>query len=84
MMKMRYHYSKVTTLRKSHLPVTCKKSANGVGSGNNSDTAYVPMQLKKWGISNKLGANKVKLSRTRIEDCHSSPFTIQAFTISPI
>ena len=49
---MRYRYSKVTTLRKSHLPVTCKKSANGVGSGTNSDTAYVPMQLKKCGMSN--------------------------------
>ena len=59
MRKMRYHYSKVTTLRKSHLPVTCKKSANGVGSGTNSDTAYVPMQLKKWGIySNKKQVSK--------------------------
>ena len=61
---MRYRYSKVTTLRKSHLPVTCKKSANGVGSGTNSDTAYVPMQLKKWGIFDRLSAiGKLTMSK---------------------
>ena len=52
---MLYHYSKVTTLRKSHTSVTCKKSANGVGRGTNSDTAFVPMQFKKMGMSNDEG-----------------------------
>ena len=49
MRKMRYNYSKVTTLRKSYLHVTCKKSENGVGSRTINDTACVQMQLKNGG-----------------------------------
>ena len=49
MRKMRYNYSKVTTLRKSYIHVTRKKSENGVGSRTINDTACVQMQLKNGG-----------------------------------
>ena len=48
---MRNNYTWVTTLWKSHFPVTCKKLENGVDRGPESDTACVPMQLNN-GVYN--------------------------------
>ncbi len=50
---MRYQYSKVTTMRKSHTLVTRKKSEKGVGSRIKSDTVWFQIQLKNGGSPRK-------------------------------
>ncbi len=43
---MRYQYSKVTNMRRSHLFVTRKKFEKGVGNRIKSDTVWFQIQLK--------------------------------------
>jgi len=49
---MHCHFSKVTTLRSGHLPVTCYKPKNGVASRTNSDITRNPIPLKNGGSPN--------------------------------